>query len=390
MPLNAVFGGLLGGRLIERCGRKSTLLISNILFIVSWSINYFSKEYWHLYISRSISGCGVGMASLTIPIYLGEIVEPQVRGTLGTLPTVFGKIGILLCFSMGTFMKWRGIAGIGFFLSLPFLFTFGFIPESPCWYMSKNKTKKLEMTHDEKPLNSKNPSNKKSGSFGELYRKPYLKPLLIIVALMLFQQMSGINAVIFYSTQIFEDTGSDIDASIQTIIIGVVNFASTFIATFFVDRLGRKKLLYISSITMILTLGVFRIYFNLKTIPTLDLSLYSWIPLVSLVVYVLGFSFGFGPVPWIMMGEILPAKFRGRAASVATSSNWIFTFLVTATFPLLRAFLGSYRVFGFFGFGCIFGLIFTKMFVSETKGHSLEDIENQLAEDSLTNTNTSD
>lgn len=393
MPLAALFGGLLGGSLIEGLGRKWSLLITNVLFLISWIINYFAQEYWYLYISRSISGCGVGIASLTLPVYLGETVQPEVRGTLGLLPTAFGNIGILLSFSMGIVFQWKGIAGIGALLAVPFLFVIWFIPETPRWYISKNKIEEsrtaLEWLRGKKNqetvekefkelLQSQKKSEKKSDKIKDLFTQPYLKSLLIVLGLMFFQQMSGINAVIFYTTQIFEDTGSDIDSSIQTIIVGVVNFASTFIATILIDRLGRKVLLYISSVAMTITLALLGAYFYLMSQTTLDISAYSWIPLASFVIYVLGFSFGFGPVPWLMMGEILPAKIRGPAASIATGFNWTCTFIVTTTFPLFKDIFGAYGTFWMFCVVCIVGLIFTIFVVPETKGRSLEDIERLL------------
>ncbi|XP_044257324.1 facilitated trehalose transporter Tret1-2 homolog [Tribolium madens] len=393
MPLAALFGSFLGGFLIDRCGRKMTLLISDVLFLISWIINFLAQEYWHLYISRSISGCGVGIASLTLPIYLGEILQPKYRGMLGLLPTTFGNIGILICFSMGIVFKWKGIAGIGALLTVSFLFGYWFIPETPHWYILKKKSvksrKALEwlrgnnnqdavQKESEELLRSEKMSSEEQDKFTNLFKRPYLTPLLIVLGLMFYQQMSGINVVIFYSTQIFEDTGSHLDSTIQTIIVGVVNFVSTFIAAIFIDKLGRKVLLYISSIAMIMSLAVLGTYFYLMSIQKIDLSSYSWIPLANFIVYVLGFSFGFGPVPWLMMGEILPAKVRGPAASLATGFNWTCTFVVTTTFPLFKDVIGEHGAFWLFCAVCVLGLIFTILFVPETRGHSLEDIERIL------------
>jgi facilitated trehalose transporter len=394
MPLAALLGGLMGGSLIECLGRKWTLLLTNILFVIGWTVNYFAQEDWYMYTSRTISGCGVGIASLTLPVYLGETLQPEVRGTLGLLPTAFGNTGILLCFLMGSLLQWRGIAGVGALLALPFLLLIWFIPETPRWYVSKGKNeecrKALEWlrggsnqeaieTEYEDLLKTQKIADEKSESLWDLFSKPNLKSLVIILGLMFFQQMSGINAVIFYTTQIFEDTGSDIDSSVQTIIVGAVNFISTFIATILIDRLGRKILLYISSVAMIITLAILGVYFYLMNVAEIDVSSYGWVPLASFVVYVLGFSFGFGPVPWLMMGEILPAKIRGPAASVSTGFNWTCTCIVTTTFPLFKDIIGAYGAFWSFGAITVLGLVFTILVVPETKGQSLEDIERKLA-----------
>ncbi|EFA03570.2 Facilitated trehalose transporter Tret1-2 homolog-like Protein [Tribolium castaneum] len=393
MPLAALFGSFLGGFLIDRCGRRLTLLISDILFLVSWILNFFAQEYWHLYISRSISGCGVGIASLTLPIYLGEILQPKYRGMLGLLPTTFGNIGILICFSMGIVFEWKGIAGIGALLTVSFLLAYWFIPETPHWYFMKkrpimsskalawlqgNSEQDAFKKEAEELLTLKETSNEEENNLTDLFRKPYLTPLLIVLGLMFCQQFSGINVVIYYSTQIFDDTGSHLDPTIQTIIVGAVNFASTFIAAIFIDKLGRKVLLYISSVAMIMSLAVLGTYFYLMTVQKMDLSDYSWIPLANFIVYVLGFSFGFGPVPWLMMGEILPVKVRGPAASLATGFNWTCTFIVTTTFPLFKDVVGEHGAFWLFCAVCVVGLAFTILFVPETKGYSLEDIERIL------------
>lgn len=185
----------------------------------------------------------------------------------------------------------------------------------------------------------------------ELLKRQNLKPLSISLGLMFFQQMSGINAVIFYTTSIFKDAGSTIDESLCTIIVGVVNFIAVFIATVLIDRLGRKVLLYISDAAMIITLATLGTFFYLKS-SGYNVDNIGWLPLASFVIFVVGFSLGFGPIPWLMMGEILPgekeikilneqrkwhetlfpARIRGSAASVATGFNWLCTFVVTKTF----------------------------------------------------------
>ncbi|XP_063928988.1 facilitated trehalose transporter Tret1-2 homolog isoform X2 [Zophobas morio] len=397
MPLAAVFGGLMGGPLIEKLGRKRTIIVTDFLFLIGWILNYsssWSQEFRFLYVSRVISGCAVGIASLTLPVYLGETIQPEVRGTLGLLPTAFGNIGILICFLMGFFLRWHNIALVGGVLALPFLCLMWIIPETPRWYVSKQKIPEARKAlmwlrgntnqdavekEFEELLKSQKTSDEKSETLRDLFTKPNMKSLLIVLGLMFFQQFSGINAIIFYTTQIFEDTGSNIPSSIQTIIVGAVNFISTFIATILIDKLGRKILLYISSVAMIITLAVLGVYFYLLKVSNYDVSTYGWVPLASFVVYVLGFSFGFGPIPWLMMGEILPAKIRGPAASVSTSFNWIGTFVVTTAFHLIKDIIGAYGVFWLFCGITIIGLVFTILFVPETKGQSLEDIERKLA-----------
>lgn len=175
----------------------------------------------------------------------------------------------------------------------------------------------------------------------------------------------------------FQSAGSTIDENVCTIVVGIVNFASTFVATALIDRLGRKILLYTSSVCMVITLASLGIFFYLKK-SGIDVDDFGWVPLASLVIYVIGFSLGFGPIPWLMMGEILPAKIRGSAASVVTSFNWSCTFIVTKAFQDMIRLVGEAGTFWFFSVICLGGLIFVIVCVPETRGRSLEEIERGL------------
>lgn len=177
---------------------------------------------------------------------------------------------------------------------------------------------------------------------------------------------------------IFQDAGSSIDENISTIIVGIVNFISTFVAASVIDKLGRKMLLYISGISMCLTLFTFGTFFYVKA-DGVDVTSFGWIPLLSLIVYVIGFSLGFGPIPWLMMGEILPVKIRGSAASVATAFNWTCTFVVTKTYEDIVSVLGPYGTFWMFGTIVVVGFVFVIVCVPETRGRSLEEIEKRFA-----------
>lgn len=392
MPLFALMGGVLGGPMIEYIGRKMTIMSTSVLFIISWLLIGLANNVWFLYTGRSVAGLSVGIASLALPVYLGETIQPEVRGTLGLLPTALGNIGILVCYVVGSYMPWNYLALVGMIPALPFFVLVFLIPETPRWYISKandtsahnslqwlrgkdtnvsdefNELKKSQIEADKTASHS---------AVADLFHKSSLKPLLISLGLMLFQQMSGINAVIFYTVKIFRDAGSSVDENLCTIIVGIVNFLSTFIATVLIDRLGRKVLLYISNVTIIITLAVLGAFFYMKSIHV-DMGSYGWLPLASFVVYITGFSLGFGPIPWLMMGEILPAKVRGSAASIVTSFNWSCTFLVTKTFLDIVEAIGTHGAFWLFGAISVIGMVFVILFVPETQGQSLEDIEKKM------------
>ncbi|XP_019753552.1 facilitated trehalose transporter Tret1-2 homolog isoform X2 [Dendroctonus ponderosae] len=396
MPLGALGGGILGGLLIENLGRKWTILLTDLLFLVAFIVNYFAQNYVYMYVSRIISGVSVGVLSLTLPVYLAETVQPEVRGTLGLLPTAFGNIGILLCYLFGTFYEWQQLALVGVVLSIPFVIVFWVIRETPRFLISRGKEEETQQalqwlrgpnTNIEKEFHELQKSYQEETETDEtaceslkvLFSLNNFKLMGIVLGLMAFQQWSGINAVIFYTTKIFKESGSTLDETISTTIVGVVNFISTFIAAIFIDKLGRKVLLYISAVSMVLSLGVLGAYFFLKDATDIDVGFLGFLPLASFIVYVLGFSLGFGPIPWLMMGEILPAKIRGPAASVATGFNWTCTFIVTKIFLLLADEIGFHFTFWIFGAIVFLSLLFTIFFVPETRGQSLADIERKLA-----------
>nr|ARI45056.1 trehalose transporter [Leptinotarsa decemlineata] len=391
MPLGALAGGVIGGTMIDYFGRKWTFLLTNIFFLVAWLISFSAQTYIYLYVGRIITGIAVGITSLAVPVYTAEIIQPEVRGTLGLLPTAMGNIGILVCFLFGSFLEWRNLALIAVMLTVPFLIMIWFIPDTPKFLLSKGQ-------HDQakdalKWLRGNNTNidtefldlqkiQKKSDDQNEsmmiIFSASNLKPLGIVLGLMLFQQFSGINAILFYTTKIFKESVSSLDENVCTVIVGVVNFVSTFVATILIDKLGRKILLYISSVTMIVSLVVAGAYFYIKNVTDINVTPLGWLPLATFMMYVLGFSLGFGPIPWLMMGEILPAKIRGAGASISTAFNWACTFIVTKTFLLIMNAIGAHYTFWMYGVVVVGALIFSIFIVPETKGKSLAEIENKL------------
>lgn len=391
MPLIALIGGVIGGISISRKGRKFTIIVANAIFTISWLIMALANSAWWIFIARSVVGVGVGITSLTLPVYLAEILEPEVRGKFGLFPTAFGNGGILLCFILGNFFAWRSLAWFGIFCSAPFLFyTYRYLEETPNYYVSANKEKEAEdvlktirknhNTVDELETLRKNAAEQKllqkKHRLRDVFKPQYRPAIMISLLLMLFQQLSGINAIIYYSNNIFKSANSSIEEKYCTIAIGVVNFVSAFIAAGIIDKLGRKKLLYISGSSLVVTLSVLSVYFYFKDGA---LAQYGWIPLGSLVVYVLGFSLGFGPIPWLMMGEILPREIRAEAATISTGFNWLCTFFVTKVFYTAMEFVPIWVIFLVFCVICACSLVYIRLKVPETSGRTLEEIEDALS-----------
>ncbi|XP_072944082.1 facilitated trehalose transporter Tret1-like [Epargyreus clarus] len=390
MPLAALAGGVLGGPLVDYMGRRRTILFTAVPFFIGWILIATAKIVHLVLTGRAICGLCVGVGSLAFPVYLGETIQPEVRGTLGLFPTAIGNIGILICYAAGKYLDWSQLAYLGAALSVPFFLLMFMIPETPRWYISQGKNdearkalqwlrgKHAKIDNEMRDIALTDAEIESDSSISEMLKMKYLKAILISLGLMAFQQLSGINAVIFYTVKIFQMSGSSVDENLSTIIVGVVNFISTFLATALIDRAGRKLLLYISSVTMTITLVVLGTFFYVRDNLHLDVSNLGWLPLTTLMIYLLGFSLAFGPIPWLMMGEILPAKIRGAAASICTAFNWLCTFAVTKTFHNIIVGIGPAGTFWLFGCICFIGLFFVIVYVPETRGKSLEQIENKM------------
>jgi len=314
MPLNALIGGIVGGSIIERFGRKKAILATGPPYILSWLLITFATNLPMMYAGRSIQGFCVGLTTLTLPIYLGETIQPEVRGTLGLLPTTIGNVGILFCYILGSYIDWKVLAAIGAALPIPFLMFMWFIPETPRWYISKGRYTeartslqwlrggKTNVEDEFVEIEQNYKAQETSGMDGvkDLMRMAYLRPLLISLGLMFFQQLSGINAVIFYTVSIFEKSGGSVDSNLSSIIVGLANFFATLGSNLIIDKVGRKVLLNISGFFMGLSLGVLGVFFILQHLEH-DVTQLGWLPLASFIVYIIAFSIGYGPIPWLMV-----------------------------------------------------------------------------------------
>ncbi|XP_075971858.1 facilitated trehalose transporter Tret1-like [Anticarsia gemmatalis] len=391
MPLAALAGGVIGGPLVDYIGRRRTILFIAPPFFLGWILIATARVVHLVLTGRVICGLCVGVGSLAFPVYLGETIQPEVRGTLGLFPTAIGNIGILVCYVAGKYLNWYQLAYLGAALPIPFFILTLMIPETPRWYISRGRNEEARKalqwlrgknTKIDNEIRDIALSDAEIGNddinLRELFSIKYMRSILICLGLMTFQQLSGINAVIFYTVEIFDMSGSSIDENLSTIIVGFVNFASTFVATALIDCSGRKVLLYISSVIMTITLIILGSFFYVKLDLKYDVSSLGWLPLACIMIYLLGFSLAFGPIPWLMMGEILPAKIRGGAASLVTAFNWLCTFIVTKTFHNIIDGIGKAGTFWLFGCICFVGIFFIVIFVPETRGKSLEQIENKL------------
>ncbi|KAK7821745.1 sugar transporter erd6-like 6 [Quercus suber] len=388
--VGAMIGAIASGQISEYIGRKGSLMIAAIPNIIGWLAISFAKDVSFLYMGRLLEGFGVGIISYTVPVYIAEISPQNMRGSLGSVNQLAVTTGIMLAYLLGLFVNWRMLAVLGILpctILIPGLF---FIPESPRWLAKMGMTEEFEASLqvlrgfdtdistevNEIKRSVASTSKRTTIRFSDLKRKRYWFPLTIGIGLLVLQQLSGINGVFFYSSNIFESAGLS-SSNVATLGLGVIQVLATGITTWLVDKAGRKLLLIISSTGMTLSLLLVAVAFYLEDIVSEDSSIFGILSLVGLVALVISFSLGVGAIPWLIMSEILPVNIKGLAGSIATLANWLTSWAITMTANLLLTW-NSGGTFTIYTLVSAFTVVFVSLWVPETKGRTLEEIQSSF------------
>lgn len=388
--VGAMVGAIASGQIAEYIGRKGSLMIASIPNIIGWLAISFAQDSSFLYMGRLLEGFGVGVISYTVPVYIAEISPQNMRGGLGSVNQLSVTLGILLAYVLGLFVNWRVLAVLGILpctILIPGLF---FIPESPRWLAKMGMTEdfeaslqvlrgfdtdiSVEVTEIKRSVAST--GKRTTIQFSDLKRKRYWFPLMVGIGLLMLQQLSGINGVLFYSSNIFEAAGIS-SSDIATVGLGVIQVIATGVTTWLVDKAGRRLLLIVSSSGMTLSLLLVSVAFYLKDVISEDSRFYSILgilSLVGLVALVITFSLGVGAIPWVIMSEILPVSIKGLAGSIATLANWLTSWAVTVTANLLLSWSKG-GTFAIYTLMTAFTIVFVTLWVPETKGRTLEEIQ---------------
>ncbi len=387
--LGAIAGAAVAGRLADRFGRRKLIVVAAVIFFLgSLGTGLAPSTDW-LIVGRVVIGVAIGVASCVVPLYIAEIAPPERRGALVSLNQLAITIGILVSYGIDQIFSgfddgWRYMFLCGMIPAVLLGLGMLFVPESPRWLVRRGQLERAravlekavgaERAGDELRALQAGGADNERGSLRELLVR-WLRPALIIgVAVMFFQQFTGINTVIYYAPTIFEMAGFDSASSAMsaTVIVGVVNVLFTIVSLRLIDRLGRKPLLYVGMSGMVLSLTVLGFAFMEKAALGGGMK---WVAVGSLMVYIAAFAISLGPIAWLLMSEIYPLNVRGTAVSVATLSNWGFNFIVAVTFLSLIDRLGQSGAFWLYaGIGAL-GLVFTRFYVPETKDVPLETIE---------------
>lgn len=393
LPLGATAGPLITGLLIDRIGRKKTLLAFAIPIICSYITLAFVNDVNYFYAARFIMGIGMSCAFSVLPLYVGEIAENHNRGTLGCIGTCTLCFGIIFSYAVGPFVT---VSQFCLICAVPpcvfFVVFLLFIPESPYFLVSIGDKEGAEQSLMKLRGRTRNGVEKellqissaveesfanKPAISGLFRSKGFVKGLTVCLGLLIFQQMAGINVVLSYMQSIFDAAGSGIPADISTIIVGVVQLLTVAVTVLVVDTLGRRVLLLISASGSCLSLVSLGTYFYLQT-EGHDVSSIFWLPIASLLVYIITFNLGLAPLAWAILGEMFPANVKSLASTIACCTCLILAFATSAFFPYLKLLIGlaqSFWLFGAFSAGCMFFVYFV---VPETKGKSLQEIQDML------------
>lgn len=393
MPIGAGIGAVPAGPLTDKLGRKVTILALSVPFVVSWLLILFATNVPMLYAARFIGGLATGATSVASPMYAAEIAEVSIRGTLGSFFQLQVTIGILLTFIVGAFASYTVLAAVSLVVPVVWFGAVLLLPETPLFLLKSHKVAdaeaslrrlrgaayrgtKAELGEMQRNLQE---AARNEASIGELLKShAVIRALIICLGLMVFQQVSGINAIMFYTVKIFKAAGSTLEPSIATIIVGVVQVAATLSAALLVERAGRRVLLLGSAVVMSAMHILLGVYFYMADSGA-DVSSLGWLPLMCVVLFVVVFSLAFGPIPWMMAGEIFTDEVKGTASTIAAAVNWIMAFAVTKVFGSMMEGIGQAGTFWIFGGCCVAATVFVLVLVFETKGKSQQEVQDILS-----------
>jgi sugar porter (SP) family MFS transporter len=387
--VGCILGAALAGSLSDRFGRRRILIVSAVLFLVSAITSALPRNLTELAIARILGGIGVGMASMLSPLYISEIAPAGIRGRLVSLNQLAIVSGFLVVYFVNAWIQaagdeswnvalgWRLMFASGSIPAVLFFALLFSVPESPRWLVKQGRAEEaLDMLvsvggriHAERELREiREAVAHEGGSIWQVFQPGIRVAMIIAIVLAVFQQITGINSILYYGPEIFKDAGAGTHAAfMQTVLVGVVNVGFTFVAIFSVDKLGRKALLVFGALSMGL--------FIFLTALSFQFGLSGAWTLLFVLCYIGSFAVSLGPVVWVYVSELFPTRIRGRAMAVATLCLWCACYLVSQTFPDLVERLGRPVPFYIYGAMCMIMALFVWLVVPETKGRTLEEIE---------------
>jgi MFS transporter, SP family, galactose:H+ symporter len=386
--LGATIGAIFGGKAADLFGRRRVLLVTAAIFGIGALASAVASSPTMLIISRVVLGLAIGLASTNVPVYLSEVAPPHARGWVVSLFQLAVTVGIVVAYltdyAFAGIEGWRWMLGLAVVPALVFGTGMFFLPETPRWLIRGGhhevaqrvlvRIRELpDVSVEIEEIKASLAQQAESGHWTDLLRRQVRPALVVGLGLAIFQQITGINTVIYYAPRILQSAGfnSASGAILATVGVGVVNVGMTIVAMFLVDRAGRRPLLLVGIAGMIITLGALGLSFRISN-PSGQLA---WISVICLMGYVASFAISLGPIFWLLIAEIYPLKIRGLAEGTAATFNWASNLIVSLTFLTLVEKLGASSTFLLYAVASVASWVFAYCFVPETKGRSLEQIE---------------
>src|SRR5438874_2776990 len=384
--LGATLGAIVGGKAADLFGRRRVLLVTAAIFGIGALASAMAPSPTVLIVSRVVLGLAIGLASTNVPVYLSEVAPPHARGWVVSLFQLAVSVGIVVAYltdyAFAGVQGWRWMLVLAVAPALVFGTGMFFLPETPRWLIRGGHH---EVAHrvllrirghsgvnvEIEEIKASLAQQAESGHWADLLHRQVRPTLVVGLGLAIFQQITGINTVIYYAPRILQTAGfnSASGAILATVGVGIVNVGMTVIAMYLVDRAGRRPLLLIGIAGMIVTLGVLGLSFRYSS------GQLAWIAVICLMGYVASFAIGLGPIFWLLIAEIYPLKIRGVAEGTAATFNWASNLIVSLSFLTLVEKLGASSTFFLYALASVASWLFAYYFVPETKGRTLEQIE---------------
>ncbi|XP_076293070.1 facilitated trehalose transporter Tret1 isoform X2 [Lasioglossum baleicum] len=392
-------GCLASGYMMDVLGRKRSLIITEIPALLGWILIAFATDIRMIYAGRFFVGLGSGMVGAPARVYTGEVSQPHLRGMLTAFSSIGVSTGVLIEYALGSMLSWNICAAISGILPLAALMLMFIFPETPSYLISRSRPEKAREALQqfrgstcninqemETLINFSNKNNiKRLTGFREivsaLLKPNALKPFTLLVLYFLIYQWSGTNVITFYAVEIFKDSGSSLDKYLAAVILGAVRLTSTIAACILCRRCGRRPLTMVSSIGCGLSMVGLGGYLWLKDYWTQnDLPLVAtWFPILCIFAYTITCTLGFLVIPWVMIGEVYPIQVRGIIGGLTTMAAHSFIFTVVKTYPFLASAITRHGTFILYGCISLFGTIYFYLCLPETKGKTLQEIEDYFS-----------
>ncbi|GAC08873.1 sugar porter family MFS transporter [Paraglaciecola chathamensis] len=380
-----VLGALTGNWPCDRLGRKKTLVLIGVLYLLSALGSALAQDPYTFAILRFIGGVGVGVSSIAVPAYISEIAPAKIRGRLVATYQFQIVFGILVAFLSNYLLSgvivedWRMMLGVEALPALVYFLMVLKAPESPRWLLLHRNDEtearrvfiELQSEDIEQTINAVK-RDSSSQSKESLFKPEYRFPVVLAFLLAAFNQLSGINFIIYYAPRVFDMAGLDGSAALlSTAGVGLVNLIFTMLGVSLIDRIGRKSLMYIGSFGYLLSLATVTWAFSSQMGGTVVVG--------AVFVFIAAHAIGQGAVIWVFIAEIFPNSVRSKGQSLGSGTHWVFAALITLIMPQVLASFSAPQVFGFFTFAMFLQLLFVRFLMPETKGRTLEDVSAALS-----------